>query len=91
VSRISLYLSGLEVYTGVGVIMHYELKTGNRFHLMKDEVIVVLYRCPAIRPFPLAHPKLLRSLELKPPKYYYSSRAYLSLIQQKPLEIGCAR
>jgi len=75
----------LEVHTGVGVITHYGLKTGNRFLLMRDVVIIVLYTCPAIRPFPLIHPKLSRMLELKPPKYYYSSRAYLRLpvFQQK--------
>lgn len=44
--------------------MRYELKTGNRLLLMKDEVTDVYIR-PPVRPFLVVYPKASKSFELE--------------------------
>ena len=64
-SRVSLYYSGLEAYTGMELMMHYELKIGNRFLLIKDDVADIRCICSAIRSFLLGHSMRSKSFKLK--------------------------
>jgi len=47
---IVLYFSGLEAYIVVELIMHYQLKTGNRFLFIMDEVADIPCMRSAVNP-----------------------------------------
>ena len=63
----SLYSSGLEANTGMGLVMHYGLRTGNRLLPMKDED-TDLDICSTSKHFLSVYPELLKSFELKLPR-----------------------
>lgn len=67
-SRISLYHSGLEAYTGMELMMRYELKIGNRFLLIKDEVADIRCICSVIGSFLLVYSMQSKQFKLKLPK-----------------------